>query len=171
VDDDVTAEDEMVRVAEELFEAFNAHDIPRILSHMTDDVVWRTPEKTVHGKVAAEADVRETMAAFSDIAFARNAFEVFSNTQAPSVVTPWVATGKMTGPASGLPATGRSARIEGMTVARFRGAQISEYRILYDQLDFMQQIGALPTTDSVAFKAIVLGDVMVGKAMSAVRRR
>ena len=162
--------DEMMQVSEELFEAFNAHDISRILSHMTDDVVWRTPEKTVHGKVAAEEDVRETMTAFTDLAFAREAFEVFSNTKTLSVVTPWVATGTMTGPASGLPATGRSARIEGMTMARFRDAQISEYRILYDQLDFMQQIGVLPTTDSVAFKAFVLGDVLIGKAMSAVRR-
>ena len=167
---DVPTEDEILGVSEELFSAWNEHDSTRIMACMTADVVWRTPEKTVHGKSAAEADVRETFTTFPDLAFSRDAFEVFSNAQASALVTSWRATGTMSGSAATLPATGRSARIDGTTLARFRGAHICEYHLYYDQLDFMQQIGLLPATDSVAFKAFVLGDVMVGKARAAVRR-
>ena len=38
-------------------------------------------------------------------------------------------------------------------------------RRIYDGLDFMQQVGALPRAEGIGFKALVLTDILAGKAM------
>jgi hypothetical protein len=54
--------------------------------------------------------------------------------------------------------------ISGTVLSKYRDGLISEYAIVYDALDFMQQLGALPRTDGIGFKALVMLDVMAGKA-------
>ena len=106
--------------------------------------MWSTPAKTTQGKAAAAEDIRETFTAFPDLRFDATALEVFCNSDATAVVSTWSATGTMTGPLQGVPPTGRRGTLTGMTLSRFAGDQIQEYRITYDGLLYLQQLGLLP---------------------------
>lgn len=67
----------------------------------------------------------------------------------------WVVTGTMTGPLQGIPATGRDCRISGTNVSRIRDGLICEYTLHYDTLTMLQQLGILPASDGLGFKAVV----------------
>jgi steroid delta-isomerase-like uncharacterized protein len=163
--------EQMRQVAAEQIDLWNAQNVDGILARLTDDVVWSTPAKTTQGKAAAAQDIRETLTAFPDLTFDATALEVFTNSDATAMVSTWSATGTMTGSLQGVPPTGKGGTLTGMTLSRFADEQIREYRITYDGLLYLQQLGLLPASDSVAFKALVLGDVMVGKARQAVQEQ
>ena len=163
--------EQLRQIAAEQIDLWNAQNVEGILARLTDDVVWSTPAKTTQGKAAAAEDIRETLTAFPDLRFDATALEVFCNSDATAVVSTWSATGTMTGPLQGVPPTGRRGTLTGMTLSRFAGDQIREYRITYDGLLYLQQLGLLPPRDSVAFKALVMGDVIVGKARQAVQQQ
>jgi hypothetical protein len=77
----------------------------------------------------------------------------------------------MTGPMeNGVPATGRSIQMSGANLARFRDGLISEYSLYYDSLAMMQQLGLLPKSTGIGFKAIVMADVVAGKARKVLQR-
>lgn len=162
---------EMRRMSWENLDAWNAHDADAVLAHVTDDVAWTQPGRSVRGKAAAREEVVAYFSAFPDLRFDRDAFEVYVDAERASVVVVWSATGTMTGSVHGVPATGRVGEVRGMTLSRFRGDLVSENWILYDNLDYMQQLGFLPSTESPAFKALVMGDVMARKARQAVEHR
>jgi steroid delta-isomerase-like uncharacterized protein len=163
--------EQLRRIAEEQIDLWNAQNVDGIVARLTDDVVWSTPARTTQGKAAAAEDIRETFTAFPDLRFDPTALEVFCNSDGTAVVSTWSATGTMTGPLQGVPPTGRRGTVAGMTLSRFAGDRIREYRITYDGLLYLQQLGLLPPSESVAFKALVMGDVMVGKARQAVQHQ
>jgi steroid delta-isomerase-like uncharacterized protein len=129
----MTAE-QLRRIAAEQIDLWNAQNVDGILARLTEDVVWSTPAKTTSGKAAAAEDLRETFTAFPDLTFDATAMEVFCNSDATAVVSTWSATGTMTGPLQGVPPTGKRGTLTGMTLSRFTGDQIREYRITYDGL-------------------------------------
>ncbi|MGY0233509.1 ester cyclase [Longispora urticae] len=45
-----------------------------------------------------------------------------------------------------LPATGRSIRIRGVDLATVEDGRITSYRLYYDQVDFLTQLGLMPET-------------------------
>jgi predicted ester cyclase len=53
-------------------------------------------------------------------------------------------TGTQTGPLFGVPATGRTIRLEGQTIAMVRSGKIVERRTTTDMLGVLVQLGALP---------------------------
>ncbi|MDE2860554.1 MAG: ester cyclase [Chloroflexota bacterium] len=55
-------------------------------------------------------------------------------------------TGTHTGELMGMPATGRSVKVEGLHMVRFTGGRISEYCFQTDMMGLMQQLGALPSS-------------------------
>jgi steroid delta-isomerase-like uncharacterized protein len=57
----------------------------------------------------------------------------------------WVAQGTNTAAAAGLPATGRKARLRGITIWRIVDGKIKEEWSAYDQLSLLQQLGLLPS--------------------------
>jgi steroid delta-isomerase-like uncharacterized protein len=62
------------------------------------------------------------------------------------VVTRWTAHGTQTGemPGGGIPVTGKSATVTGMTVDRFMNGKIVESWSIFDQMGMMQQLGVVP---------------------------
>ncbi len=167
------SEAKIIDVAEAMFRAYNDHDVDSILEHLTDDVVWAEPsiEEPLRGKDAVAADLKETFTAFPDMHFRPEDFHVFPSEEKSASIVAWTMTASMTGgPAAGLPATGKSVKISGTTYSRFRGELICEYTTVYDSLDMLQQLGMLPKTSGLPFKALVMADVMAGKAVQAIRR-
>lgn len=154
-------------IADELFTAWNAHDVEGILEHMTDDVVFVDPAiEPAKGKEAVRAHLRDNFTSLPDMRFAREDYQLYLSDEDASSIATWTMKGTNTGPSkeTGLPATGKEVTISGTVISRFRDGLICEYVLVYDVLDFLQQVGALPRTDGVGFKALVMFDVIAGKA-------
>jgi predicted ester cyclase len=60
-------------------------------------------------------------------------------------VTRWVVTGTHQGAFTGLPPTGKSARITAINSHRIGDGQVKEAWLNWDALGFMQQLGVIPT--------------------------
>jgi len=156
-------------VSEALFKAWNNHDPRAIVDHLTDDVAWIDPtlEQPVRGKEAVTAHLKDTFEAFPDMHLFEDDYTLFTNTEEAATVITWTFQGTMTGPSkeAGIPATGKQVTISGTTINRFKDGLVNEYAIVYDGLDFMQQLGALPRAEGIGFKALVMTDILAGKAV------
>ena len=154
--------------ADALFRAWNDHDVEAILERLTDDVAWIDPslDEPARGKEAVAAHLKDMFSSFTDLHLLTEDFHLFPNADEAAIVSTWTLTGTMTGAfqETGIPATGKHVKISGTNINRFRDGLISEYVIVYDALDFLQQLGALPRSDALGFKALVLADVLLGKA-------
>ena len=167
------SEAEMRALAGELLDAYNRHDVEALLEHHADDIVWTEPTlpAPARGKVAVAAALRDTFTAFPDLQVPGDGFRVYPDAEDQSAVVTWTLVGTMTGPLqNGVPATGRSVRMGGANLARFRDGLISEYTFYYDSLAMMQQLGLLPKSTGLGFKAIVMADVAAGKARKVLQR-
>lgn len=60
------------------------------------------------------------------------------------VVSEWTCTGTHNGLFQGVPATGRSVTVHGMTLNRIQNNRIVEERVYYDRLGLLQQLGVAP---------------------------
>jgi steroid delta-isomerase-like uncharacterized protein len=156
-----------------MFEAWNRHDIEGVLQHLQPDVLWVDPtlDEPAHGKVGAAASMANTFTAFPDFHLPADDFETFLDVEAQSGVAVWTARGTMTGRLdTGVPATGKPVNVRGATLFRLRDGLVSEYRLMFDALDMMQQMGLLPKSTGVGFKALVMADVVAGRARKALQR-
>jgi steroid delta-isomerase-like uncharacterized protein len=155
-------------VADSMVQAWNDHDIEAMLEHLTDDVVWAEPtlEEPIRGKAAVAAHVKDTLGAFPDLMVLEEDFHLFADTDDASAVTTWTLKATNTGASkeTGIPATGKEITLSGTNLFKFRGDLIKEYVLVYDSLHLLQQLGALPKSDGLGFKALVMADIMAGKA-------
>jgi steroid delta-isomerase-like uncharacterized protein len=69
--------------------------------------------------------------------------EIFS--AGDRVVVRWTGTGKHTGEVNGIPPTGRSIRVDAITIHRLADGKIAETWEVWDTLGFLQQLGAVPS--------------------------
>ena len=65
------------------------------------------------------------------------------------VVTRWSAQGTHKGELAGIPATGKSSTVTGVTVDRIANGKIAETWGIFDQFGMMQQLGVIPTPEVV----------------------
>lgn len=166
-------ENEMRSMNDAMFEAWNRHDIEGVLRHLQPDVLWVDPtlDEPAHGKVGAAASMANTFTAFPDFHLPADDFESFLDVEAQSGVAVWTARGTMTGRLdTGVPATGKPVNVRGATLFRLRDGLVGEYRLMFDALDMMQQMGLLPRSTGVGFKALVMADVVAGRARKALQR-
>jgi predicted ester cyclase len=154
---------------EAILNARNDHDLDGNLEHLPHHVEWTQPStpEPLQDKEAVAADLRETFAGLPDLHLPVEDFHIFPSEDA-TVFTTWTLTATnthaLTGGGMELPATGRSIRFSGVTRCRFDGEKITEYAMHFDSLDVMQQLGLLPRTGGVGFKAVVMADLIAGKA-------
>lgn len=166
-------EADMRAMNDAMFEAWNRHDIEGVLQHLQPDVLWVDPtlDEPAHGKVGAAASMANTFTAFPDFHLPADDFETFLDVEAQSGVAVWTARGTMTGRLdTGVPATGKPVNVRGATLFRLRDGLVGEYRLMFDALDMMQQMGLLPRSTGVGFKALVMADVVAGRARKALQR-
>ena len=155
------------------FDAWNAHDVDACVALVTDDVVWEEPsfERPAQGKAEMADRIRGMFTAFPDIHFPEEKAHVHTNVKDGECVLTWTFTATMTGaldaPEGRMPATGRRVDVSGATLNVFRGDKLSHFTMYYDTLGMMQQLGLLPETKGLGFKAVVLADFLAGKAKKA----
>jgi steroid delta-isomerase-like uncharacterized protein len=127
-----------VRAAEVFTEVWSRGDTARVDALFAPDVV----DDSVGGG-RGRAFYREAIAgwrrAFPDLRVSVD--DVLA--EGDRVAVRWTATGTHQGPLEGLPATGRAARIRGVTIFRFEGDLIAHEWTAFDRLDLMRQLGAL----------------------------
>ena len=107
------------------------------------------PDAIAHGQESAEAElrgpkefeafVRKIRGAFSKIQLTVD--DVFAT--GDKGVLRWSGVMTHTGDALGMPASGRTIRLRGITMVRFADGKVVEGWDNWDQLGMMQQIGAL----------------------------
>ena len=60
------------------------------------------------------------------------------------VVGRWTAHGTNTGPLMGMPPTGKTATVTGISIFTVTGGQVTEQRVNWDTLGMLQQLGVVP---------------------------
>jgi len=163
-------EAQIKKFAKAHFDAWNAHDVDACLAVLTDDVVYEDPsfEKPAVGKEEVAVRLRSVFTAFPDIHFPEELFHVHTNVKDAECVVTWTFTATMTNalesPEGRMPATGKQVKVTGATLNHFHGDKVSHFSMYYDTLDMMQQLGFLPETAGLGFRAIMLGEFLAGKA-------
>jgi steroid delta-isomerase-like uncharacterized protein len=132
------------RVAESFIAAWNSHELEKVLSLFTNDVVY---EDVTFGAVNhGSADLRKFAASiFEAVPDVR--FELVNSTVNKGHGTiEWV----FTGTDKGLYKTGKRFSVRGVSVIDLRGGRISRNLDFYDAASIMKQVGLLASdkTDS-----------------------
>lgn len=143
---------------EDLIAAFNAHDVDKILSHFTSDVVWSDPSlpEPANGQEEARRVVTAILAAFPDLHFAPKTLRIYVAPDGKSAVSSWEWSGTMTGPIEppGYAPTGKRVTVEGTCRYEFHDRLIRKHAVIYDVLGMLQQLGIMPKTDSMQVKVM-----------------
>jgi len=108
-------------------------------SNFTKDVVMHT-NPDIRGIAKAREYYANYLDEFSKITFTIK--DVFG--QGDKLVKHWNFSGVHTGVFFGIPATGKTVSIDGVTLVRMSNGKIAEERDFFDNLDFMAQLGLMP---------------------------
>jgi steroid delta-isomerase-like uncharacterized protein len=108
-------------------------------SNFTTGVVMHANPDIV-GIDSARAYYANYLTGFSNITF--TIIDVFG--QGDKLVKHWNFKGTHTGVFFGIPATGKTVNIDGVTLVRMQNGKIAEERDFFDNLDFMTQLGLMP---------------------------
>ena len=128
------------RVAREHFAAESAHDTPRTLATLADDIMYRVVASgaVVYGKEAVSRYYDVWWTAFPDVTIEIKRLVVSGEW----VIAENVATATHLGPWLGIPPTGKRTVQNFCAVCRFRDGKMIEETVYYDQLERIRQIGS-----------------------------
>lgn len=107
-----------------------------------------------HNPIPGESPGREGLKGF--VAYLRAGFPDIHFTvddqlaEGDKVLTCWTVTGTHQGEFAGVPATGKSVNVAGMSVHRVGSGQIQEGWNNWDALGMMQQLGVIPVPEAAA---------------------
>ena len=132
----------MKKAAKDLIGAWNSHDVDKIASFFTDDCVYEDLAFGVvnRGKKELKGFIKATFVWSPDLKFELESF--FS--AGSRTASEWVMTGTHAGEFGGLPATGKSFSVRGVSISELRGDKISRHADYYNLVSFLQQVGLLP---------------------------
>ena len=109
-------------------------------SNFTKDVVLHASPSDVVGIDSARAYYANYLIGFYNIKFTIK--DVFG--QDDKLVKHWNFKGTHTGNFFGIPATGKTVSLDGITLVRMSTGKIAEERDFFDNMDFMTQLGLMP---------------------------
>jgi steroid delta-isomerase-like uncharacterized protein len=130
----------IARRALEVFGSGNLDELDELVSEDAVDHDTQNPNAGIHGPEGAKRTAAVYRAAFSDLQI-----KVEDQiAEGDKVVTRWTAVGTQDGDLPGLPASGRSSTVTGMTIDRIEDGKIVESWGNWDTLGMLQQLGAVP---------------------------
>jgi len=109
-------------------------------SNFTKNITMHEGPSDVVGIDSARAYYANYLTGFSNITFTIK--DVFG--QGDKIVKYWNFKGTHTGVFFGIPATGKTVNVDGVTLVRMENGKIAEERDILDNLEFMQQLGLIP---------------------------
>jgi len=130
---------------DEYIAAWNRHDGEQVVSFMHDNVTFEDHALGEHfeGAAAVKEFVRQTEASFSsDFRFETT----YAVTGESGYAFEWTMSGTndRADTARGLPATGKTYAIRGVSVGRLVDGKISENRDYWNQAAYLMQVGLMP---------------------------
>jgi len=110
-------------------------------SNFTKDVVMHASPSDIVGIDSSRAYYANFLTGFSNITFTIK--DVFG--QGDKLVKYWNFKGTHTGVFFSIPPTGKRVSLDGTTLVRMSNGKIAEERDFFDNMDFMTQLGLIPT--------------------------
>ncbi len=172
--------DELGDFLERWLTAWNTHDLDLLEALVTEDIVCEDPAmfgETAHGRHEFRAFIELFFRAFPDVQV-ESTGTLYLAHQGMGMALPWRLTGTFTGELAfwgkrygskppTLAPTGRAVDINGIDLYEFRDGLISRHTLIYDPVDFSQQIGLLPPLDR-KLPAVML---LTQRLIASVQRR
>jgi steroid delta-isomerase-like uncharacterized protein len=138
------SEQDNLRVARQMWDAWNAHDVDGVLKNLDEKHVWETD--TLPAPVVGRDRYRQTMemyiAAFPDLRFSVDQLLCSGD----YVVTRYTATGTHRGDLMGIAPTNRRAETHGCTIAEIKNGKIVHGWIYWDTGHLLRQLGVMPAS-------------------------
>lgn len=126
-------------------EAFNAHDPKARMATETTDIETVLPGGiTLRGPEQEIGFLQIFWAALPDAKVTYDAEIVAGNTVVVEGVLTGTHTGTFRAPQGDIPATGNPIEIRFASVKQIRDGKVSSEHLYFDQLELLQQLGALP---------------------------
>ena len=142
--------DEIIKEYSELIKAvanaWNKHDIDRLISHLDEDIYWDDPamEEPACGHDMLREFVLLLWRAFPDIRY-KPLQDVFLSSDRTKLAHRFIMSGTMNGPlAPGFAPTGRKFEIDGLEMIEFRNKKLYRCITRIDGIDVAEQIGLIP---------------------------
>jgi steroid delta-isomerase-like uncharacterized protein len=131
------------RLIAEMWEAWSAHDMKRLLPLFTDDFVYEDMPMGVVNRNASElrAFGEGFFSGFPDVTFEMRS----SFADGTSGGSEWVMRGTHKGDLPGMPATGKRIDVRGAAVFEFTGDKIRRVSDYWDLATLLRQLGLMPS--------------------------
>ena len=138
--------EENIRIAEGALEAFNAHDLDKMLSFYSESPIHHMPNrsKSIKGKEAIRQDNVSFIESFPDVKFEK----VLSFGQGDWVCFEGIVKGTNKGPFPGLggksiPPTNKSIEVPVVMITKIEDGKITEVHEFTSGLEFLTQLGLM----------------------------
>jgi steroid delta-isomerase-like uncharacterized protein len=129
-------------------------------TNFTDDITLVMSPENIVGIEGFKDYYSNFVTGFSDVEF--TLVDVFG--QGDKIVKHWHFKGIHSGDFFGIPATGKSVNVEGVTLVKMKDGKIAQEQDFMDNMIFLQQLGILSNPDNVdivdgLYKAFGAGDI------------
>ena len=140
------AEQDLIRLARESIDAFNAGDWDRVRAILAPDSI---DDEVATGRRSEGADqiIQNSQGwrtAFPDARGTVTSAAASGNTVTLEITWEGTQDGALEGPAGTIPASGKRVSMRAVQVLTFEGEQIKESHHYFDMMTLLQQIGAVP---------------------------
>jgi hypothetical protein len=127
-------------------------------TYFTNDVTLVMSPKNISGIDAFKEYYSNFVTGFSEPKF--TIVDIFG--QGDKIVKHWKFEGKHTGAFFGIPPTGNSVNIEGVTIAKMKNGKIAQEQDFFDNMTFMQQLGIVSAPENTAIIQKIYDDFAKG---------
>lgn len=138
-------EQDLIKTARSVVEAFNDNDWDRFGSLMTANTLYNEvgTQRRLQGVAEISRGLQSWKEAMPDVK--GTVTNAFANTDRAVLEVTWEGThtGPLAGPGGTIPASGKPLVTPSAWVFEFEGDKIKESRNYFDMLSFLQQIGAV----------------------------
>jgi len=129
-------------------------------SHFNTNITLVTSPENIVGIENFKAYYANFITGFSDVKF--TIVDLFG--QGDKIVKHWNFSGNHTGDFFGIPASGKSVNIDGVTLVKMINGKIAQEQDFMDNMVFMQQLGLLSNPENLSvidstYKAFAVGDI------------
>ena len=140
------AEQDLIRIARDVVDAFNVSDWERSKVPLTPDTVYNEvgTQRSLKGPDEILGALQGWKEAMPDVKGTVTSVSATGDTVVLEVTWTGTHTGPLKGPSGALPATGKQQTTRSSWIMIFEGGKLRESRHYFDMLYFMQQLGLLP---------------------------
>lgn len=140
-------EERNLRAVTDVLEFWNTQDVEGILTFYDDEIKWKNVamEERYEGKEAVGQFLHRLFAAIPDLHF-----EVpYKIARGDNVGEQWTIGGTHAGTLFGIPATGRTVLLPGMSMVTLRDGKFLRDDFYFDSGIFLRQVGLMPSVKAI----------------------